>query len=241
MSGGILRRWDGTQFLPPVEVEFVPASIPDLHTYLNADDLSAGTIGVWPDSSVNGHDYTTAGFFHGPTVMAGGINGHNIVRFASVNVGAPADALRWQGTGLSGDYHFFIVARMLAGTHARLFGSIYPDNANFTGGWHGGNEAAFYNGSVFLAGGGQPVTTGIWRRMEESGSGTTTGYMNGALWGFVSGGSGFAGGVALSGYGMAVDTECSDFDVACIVIYNRNLTGPERDAINAWLVTKFAL
>lgn len=237
MANGTIRRWNGTEFVPLPETLFDPLSIADLQIWLNADTMSAGATGAWLDQTTNHNDFSTGAHFNSPVVVSTIINGHNVVSFSS----ASTQALRWTGTGLGGDFHSFTVARMLAGgTWARLIGSIYPENANFTAGWHGGNQGAFYNNSVFV-GTSVPVQANIWKIAEMEGNSPTDTWMNGSSWGTGGGGSGFNNGVALSGFGLASDSELSDCQIAEVLIWNRKLGVDERADVYNYLSEKYAI
>lgn len=240
VNGGTIRRWDGAEWHPPMEVAFNPSDIVDMVMWLNADTLTPSTsISTWPDQSPIGtNNPTVYGGFGQPTVVGGVLNGHNVVQMLT----ASGQGMRWEGGGLSGDYHIFTVARVISGgTSARLVGAIYPAGANLTAGWHGGNQAAFYDGTNFIAGGGGAAVKAVWHCAEMFGKTPTEAYFDGTYWGSDSGGSSLGSTLSLSGYSYNSPEEMTDCQIAEILIWNRKLTSDERISVAEYINTKYGV
>lgn len=222
-------------------VNFSPASIPNMDVWLDASQIvglsNGDPVNTWADASGNSAN-ATKGAFNAPTYLTNQLNGKPVVHF----VAASSQALRATFTqigGSSAPFTAFVVGRLTGGTNARVFGSIYPDNANWLLGWWNGQEAvAYYEG--FIVGAGSPTT--VFQQFTGKGDGSANGYLyqNGTLLGTAASHASMNGSVALSGYQSGGGTnELSDCEIAEVIIYHTALSDPDRLAVESYLSAKY--
>lgn len=221
----------------------VPTDIAGMVLWYDASQITGkvdgDTVTSWSDSSGNGWSATN-GAFNAPTYETNEINGRPVVRF----VAASSQALRSTYTQVGGStaaWTMFVVARATGGADERIVGSIYPTNSNWLLGWHAAKEAVAYYNNGFVVGSG--AVTHTFRQFTGKGDGTTGYfYAEGVLLGTLGGGAGQNpnGGIALSGYdGGGGTAELSNGEIAEVILYNGMLSDSDREAIEAYLHTKY--
>jgi hypothetical protein len=217
---------------------FTPTQITGLSVWLDAAQI-INIAAQWDDASGHGNHGLTVGT-PVPVVMTNRLNGHPIVRYA-LNGGRT----RGNGTGVTFDYTLLYVGHVLTGTVGRVFGGIYQPVNILMGFNTSTNYDIFYDQGTIWQDTVAWTQPSPWRLYEMSS--TATGnvvnvYVNGGLKATRSGPIyGLGGTYAISGYDPSAATATCNCDVAEVLIYNRVLTDPERQQVEGYLRTKYAL
>jgi hypothetical protein len=223
----------------------LPADTPGLRLWLDASDASTiftdggGLVDAWEDKSGNGFHATQTDAARKPSVGAGVLGGANAIHFDSAGgTDANNDGLAIDtGLFLGRPYTAYIVDQYWGAVQGRtlqglttnwLLGKWGGGNAHYAGGWVGpaGGVPAVLSTPTIASGVGRPNYS------QFNINGSFTGY-SGALdspgnmlLGFSDGG-GF--------------NETSQSDIAEVIIYGRLLGVNERDAMDAYLGTKYGI
>lgn len=227
---------------------FSPLTLPGLNVWLDASQLAlADGAGVspWPDLSGKGNPGVVSGT-PPPVVRANALNGLRVVRFKP-NEGRVRGNTALSVSGLPApgyNYTIVYVTRMVGPTVGRSFAGQYPPT-NFLVGFHSsGQDAAYDSGWLGTAAGYVLPTAWKLYSMTASHDGTTYNvgfYKDGALIASAASGSGLQDRYHLSGYDVAAAQETCDCEVAELVIYNRRLTDTDRQRVESYLKSKWAI
>ena len=222
---------------------FAPTDIANLDLWLDASTITGSdgaSVSAWTDLSPAAHTISTtnplgAGTLAAPTLQVAELNGLNVLEFDTTS------GMRGH-TSTSNQYSAFIVARMLPGTHGRIFTAIYPEGSNHLVGWWQAQEEVFYSGN-FLQSTARAATTN-WRLLglTHDAVSSATSYREGvAIETRSDANAAWASTVSLNGYAAAAVDEMSNCQIAEVVIYNRQLDTAELAALNGYLMTKWGL
>jgi hypothetical protein len=222
---------------------FSPASLPGLAVWLDAAQLGladGAAVAAWPNLGSDAALVPTMLGTPLPVLKAGLLNGKPVVRFQTGMGG-----LRGR-TSVMQDYTLIYVGRvwLLPYSSGRLYSGAYPESGNFLLGYHVSFGMDCMYDEAEVGSGVFPVTTD-WRMYGADGN-TVSGYqarkfVDGVLSGAHVGGTGIRGYYNLSGYSLTTASETGDFDVAELLIYNRQLADAERISVENYLRTKWGL
>ncbi len=232
LSNGLVGYWktDG----------FDPSSISNLAMWEKADAITGvsngGAVATWSDSSGNGRDLTQATSGNRPTYQTNVVNGKPVVRFS-----AASSQHITNSTNFTTPVTVIYVGKQTGGANQRVLTSV--GNNWLLGFWNGAKNVAYLNGWVAGAGvPGSPATDTSWHVYSavETGSLSSV-YGDGTL--LASNASGVAGpnGISIGCWAFSGVTECSNADVAEVLVYNSALSGNDRAAIENYLNRKYAL
>jgi hypothetical protein len=200
--------------------------VTDFVARYTGSSYQAGT--GWLDISGNGNDVTTIG---GTPRQVAAVIGNNSQGQFTVLQGDTAATLLWPANILPTTYTLFHVCRY-NGTERRI---LQGDANNWLSGfWSGNAGVAFHEGWL------SPQTdyfTTNWVLSTDMRS-YYRGYSNGVTNTFTSGGNASA---RLALNRGANSTETSDWQIAEIIVYDRELSESERKNMEIWLKMKYRL
>jgi hypothetical protein len=216
--------------------QFKPSQVAGLTVWLDADKLSSITT-QWPDRSGTGHHGNVVGT-PSPVVTADVLNSKSIVRFT-----ASEGRIRNNSTGVSTDYTLVYLMRQRGGNVGRAFSAIYPP-PNFLVGTHVSGWNCMYDNGWIKNAESFPPNPGPWTIF--SADSITSGnlvrfFKDGVLQGTGVVAMGMGGTYAISGYDADNASESCDIDVAELMIWNRRLSGAERQQVEGYLKAKWAV
>jgi hypothetical protein len=229
---------------------FDPLSLTGLVIWFDASKLTGADIdpvNPWPNLGSGGPG--TIGLAPAPTISTTRLNGHKVVRFKQ-NEGR----LRMTGTGINHTFTLAYVAHMVPGgfSSGRIVNAAYPP-PNFLIGWWNGFEDAAYSstGGFFLPDTKKAVTSNWYLysgdaesdvnfrpRLFRDGVLLCTGGQEGVS---VGAGDGWNGTFNINGYSPTGFEETCDFEVAEVLLYNRKLPDADRQKVESYLRTKWAI
>ncbi|TNF37139.1 MAG: hypothetical protein EP329_03915 [Deltaproteobacteria bacterium] len=219
---------------PTCQFEATPASFSGLVTWVHAGagtTLVSGALATWVDQSGSGNDFVQGTASKRPVLTADANNGYPAVRFEA----AQADDMS-NGVNLSsGAFSVFIAARMRGPVTNRILGGA---NNNWLLGWWSGNQDTVYNLGWVSPSQTVRATTAWMQYGEVSTGASMSAYRAGRLMYTSTTYASGPNGLALSRYSAA---EQSDADVLEVIAYDRALSDAERQAIERYLDTKYAL
>jgi hypothetical protein len=207
-----------------------PAPIPTngLSLWLKSDagvTLDGSDVTAWADQSGNGNDVNDVANM--PMLVNNFINGYPAIYFRGT------DYLYNSGFTTEGANTFFNVVKFLSGN--RVFTSI---NTNVLIGSYGGYSDRMYN-EVWIFEGTSESTD--WKLNSAYFGDVPSFYQNGILLGTGGGGNGLAG-ISIGGHpnweNGAGTAECYHAEV---IMYNRQLSEIERQQVESYLNTKYAI
>lgn len=215
---------------------FVPTDIADCVLWLNADDIvgvDTTPVALWPDASGNGNDDTQANALKQPTLQTNEINGHAAVRFDGSN-----DYLGFASTLATAECSVFVVEKS-TGDGMLIDGNGISSRQFFRVGQDGNNILSRFDGSSNPQSSALSVARGTARLVEfVFAAGSADFYENGTS-------KGSAANVAFGTVGIGGVESISGLylngDIAEIIIYARDLTTGEREDVEDYLMTKYAL
>jgi hypothetical protein len=229
---------------------FSPADISGLSLWLKADagvTLSGSNVTTWADQSGNGNNASSSGGTR-PTFVSNTLNSKPVLRFD----GAGQQMALTASIGGTA-YSIFIVCKNNDNTNGSMF--LWSTDANY-GKYIGSVTAASYNASArnkFIlsendAGNGEGASVIAWSSAEVFNSyfvGTATENGGGKAYSNGSGGTDSLGTFVesntfdlIGGYDFGYEL---DGDVAEIISYNRAVTTPERQQVEAYLNSKYGI
>ena len=214
-----------------------PSAIPGLVVWLDATTVTpvGQEVRAWTNLGSGPQPVISTAY---PMTDLYTLNGKRLV---TMNVGQ--GHIRFTGTGVSTNFTFAYVSRLRAG-NARVVGAIYPDGGNFLVGYHGGAMNVAYDG-IWFTPNATTTNDGSWHLYsgDKNGPGAPPRlFSNGAYMSTGSGGDSFGGTLAISGYeGGAGVAETGDIDFAEIVLYNSVLSDADRQQVENYLKTKWAV
>jgi hypothetical protein len=220
---------------------FDPSSIAGLRLWLKADSESYSdnaSVTTWHDRSGNGNDATPG---HAPVFKTGILNGKPVVRFDGV-----ITLLQTAGLVVSTSQPSTVYAVVIPRARPASYAPVYIDGvaSNSTGFRMvlatSGSTWGTYNGSDVNAGTGLVTNSPYLLGMLLDGSGNGAFRTNGATDGTWAGGS--------SGSGLGVDRIGADgsgrfaqVDIAEILLYDSALGSTDRDNVESYLNSKYAV
>lgn len=246
-GGGYFTALEGIHFYARQFTSFTPTDLSGLAVWLDASQLAGGdgsSVTSWPNLASGGVAVTQVGT-PVPTILAPGKNGLKVVRF----VGLTGGGFQASSTGVDQNHTMAIVARYsnaTAATQQRIISGLGA--ANLVAGWHGAAEdLAYMGGSGWftpLGSTGRPGTTN-WRLYgTDAPAGAGTGsrlFANGTVIGTgVASTLGWQNVLSLGGH-LGQANQGSDCEIAEVVMYNRRLTDSERQRLEYYLYTKWAI
>jgi hypothetical protein len=239
------------------DAPFSPLSLPDLAFWLDAADLTPGTLTSWTDKSSNAHVLTNG--IGTVTAVASVLNGKTVARF-------PGNAcLRKVSTGPfteDQEHTFFVVFKntkttgyggifcVAAETDAVGYGAVVSDQAAYGPLYWTHQDNITYRPRSSTSS-PQPMGGAIntWLRATLTFNGTkgsASGYtcdINGSTGVQAAAGGGWGGrGYAVGVLSYSESTAyCFEGDIAEVIAYTRKLTSDEINDINDYLTVKWAL
>ncbi|MEZ5006978.1 MAG: T9SS type A sorting domain-containing protein [Chitinophagales bacterium] len=182
----------------------------------------------WNDlSGYNNHFTTTYG--SNTKIQESSINGKPAIRFNNASVmETPSFA--------TNPYTMIVVGKMNSGTNARLVSS---GTTNWLMGWWGGYRDRMYADGWVNSGPNTNILDPYIYSVSGSGS-LTSFYRNGSLVASNASGVSAPGIISLGGWGTG-NTELSNGDVAEVIVYNKVLTNEERQIVERYLASKYAI
>ncbi|MFM8335040.1 MAG: glycine-rich domain-containing protein, partial [Opitutaceae bacterium] len=218
--------------LPNTSAVTDPGSLSGLYSRFKANDYN-GAAKVWPDSSGNGRNITSARIGGSPTLANSAAGNGNAVSFPVV-AGGTSTSIRYT-TAILPSYTLFTVARYSGGSRGRIFNG---DGQNWLAGFYGGMRGvAHFNG---------------WLSNSSSNLGTVTHWL--ASTSYPSGGTSYyrADGVERGSGGSyhslpllvtntGSNAEASDYEIAEVLIYDRVLTSSEIAAVERYIGVTYGL
>ena len=229
---------------------FSPANVSGLSLWLKADagvTTSGSNVTAWADQSGNGNNATTIEGIQ-PTFVANTLNSKPVLRFDG------SGQKMSLGSYIGGtEYSIFIVCKNNDNVNGSMF--FWTTDENF-GLYIASITAASYNASArnkFIlseadAGGGEGDSIIAWSSTAVNNNyfiGTAIQNGGGKAYSNGSGGTDSLGTFGaennfnlIGGYGFGYEL---DGDVAEIISYNRAVTGTERQQVEAYLNTKYAI
>lgn len=209
-----------------------------LRIHLDAADYTPGS---WPNRVASGATPTFVGTPL-PIKADGVLNGRPVVRFAFNEA-----RLRLYGSGVTTNWTLAYVARMLPGpAYGRILNGIYPPANILFGWWNGFQDVAYDNG--FMDPNTQAsVVPNVWKMYSADGS-TLEGpqpmtrfFGDGVLKGTWTSGQGWSGRLGINGYDPDNIQETCNSEVAEVILYDKRLPDVDRQAVEAYLRTKWGL
>lgn len=206
------------------------------------DAADVGTITtIWPDKSGLNHHGSVVGS-PAPATQPAALNGKSVVRFK-----ASEGRIRATSTGVTKDYTLFVVERMWGATKQRALSGNYP-GSNTVIGYHTGSMDAFHEGAVgFFVPDTKRTADTTWQLYTTDAASTPSflprGFINGVYKNVAANGNGegLNNRLNISGYDATGTQETSDCEVAEVVVYNRKLSDADRQQVESYLRTKWAV
>lgn len=227
---GTLQVCNGTSW-DTLSTGFDPGSIPNLALWVHGDAgvvLNGSNVSQWVDQSGSGNHFAQSTANRQPQFVVGGLNGHNVLR----HDGATDQALT-VSTNFAPPSTVIYVARMTGGDSQRILAGL--NNNWLLGWWSGAWDQAYHGGWVSS---GSPTSGTTFRQYTSVMTGSlSTIYADGIE--LFSNNTGLTGPDGLSTGGQG--SEHSNAEVAEILVYDRALTDLERQKIEVYLQTKYAL
>lgn len=216
---------------------FDPSSVSSLAMWEKADAITGisngGAVATWSDSSGNGRDLTQATAGNRPTYQTNVINGKPVVRFAAASTQYITNS-----TNFTTPVTVIYVGKQTGGSNGRVLSSVA--NNWLLGYWSGGKNQAYFEGWVSSV--GTPATDTNWHIYSavETGSLSTV-YADGSQ--IYSNASGVAGpnGISVGCWASGGPTECSNVDIAEVLVYSSALSSGDRANIEDYLNRKYGL
>jgi len=216
------------------QLEDDPGALSNMMLWVRAD---AGTtmvgdgVATWVDQSGNGNHFTQATASKRPTVTADANNGHPALRLEN----ASSQTMEMVAN-IPPPYSIFVAARLRGPVKSRILNGL--SNNWLLGWWGGWQDAVFSEGWISPAEKGVAATTAWMQYGEVNTGGVVRAYRAGRE--MYSDTTFLAGpnGLTLTGYGVG---EFSDADVLEVIVYSRALSGAERQSVERYLDTKYAL
>lgn len=230
----------GEDVAPP----FVPTDIAGLSVWLDASQLAladGAAVSPWPNLVAGGSNGTVMRA-PAPVLKTNILNGKSIVRMT-----AEEGRFVWNGTtGVSSPWTMVFIARdrTVRINPARIVGATYPP-MNLIFGFYGAEADVFYAGA--FGGTSKPTVAGQWEMYSSvcaDASGGTIDFWSKsvALPGLSGGGQTWNNSLILGGYDFnGTDNQQADADYAELLLYNRGLSDPERQSVEAYLRAKWGL
>lgn len=225
----------------------IPTDVSGLKIWFDASQLGladGASVSPWPNLA----DAALPGLIEGspsPKVRADALFGHPVVRF-KVNEGRLRIYPPTLSTGVHQNWTILYVGRMVGPALGRIVTSVHPNAANLLIGWWNGYwDIAYDNG--FIVPPGSNFTGTDWKMYSADGNSTIprsrlfggSGPTLGLL-GSLNGGAGWGNAFAINGYGADADTsESCDCEVAEAMLYDRQLLGTERQALETYLYERW--
>jgi hypothetical protein len=226
--------------------KFLPAGLPGLSLWLKADagvTTSGSNVTAWADQSANAYSLANNDQ-NSPNVTT--IGGKTFIEFTKAN----NQGLSNSSIVISSPFTFFSVTKMKPTNGGRIFSS-YASTV-LIGSWSATNADGtafsdrFFGGQEWLAEGTQQNTNVLLTTasvdadlnsvFKQNGGSETT---------FTASDSVTLQGISIGGgwsvNGVDPEIEQSNSFVAEFIIYNRVLTSPERQQVEAYLNTKYAI
>lgn len=202
-----------------------------LSFWVKADAITGladgAAVSTWSDLSGNARNLTAPG--NSPIYKTGIVNGMPIVRFTAASTQRLTNAINFT-TPVTVIY----VARQTGGANARVLSSV--TNNWLLGYWGGGKNQAYFDGWVTPS--GTPVTDTSWHVFSGVETGALSSvYADGGLVASNAGGVTGPNGLELGCNGGG--TECSDADIAEVIIYNSALSATDRASVETYLNAKY--
>jgi len=208
---------------------FSPKNISGLSLWLKSDagvTLSGSNVTAWADQSGNGNNFSDV--VNMPMLVNDSINEYPAIYFRGT------DYLYNSGFTTEGANTFFNVVKFLSGN--RVFTSI---NTNILIGSYGGHSDRMYDDNGWTYEGNNNSTD--WKLNSAYFGQGSSFYQNGILLGTGSGESGLVG-ISIGGHPNWEDgagtAECYHAEV---IMYNRQLSEIERQQVESYLNTKYAI
>lgn len=209
-----------------------PSSLAGLKVWLEAADYAPGS---WPNKAAGG----ATPIFMGspdPVMSANTKSGRPLVRFT---VGEGRLRIP-SGSGVHLDWTLVYVARMVGPSFGRIVDAIYPPNNLLVGWWNGFQDVLYDNG--FATPNTQIASTTDWKMYTGDGTtGLSRLFSNGVLLGSTTTSAGWGNTFAISGYNADDASESCDFEIAEVLQYDRKLPDAERQQVEGYLRTKYAI
>lgn len=210
---------------------FDPRSIAGLTIWLDATQTASAN--PWTNLG-SGATPSTVGT-PVPVLTPNVLNGLPVVQLS-----AAAGRYRFSGTGITWDYTLVYVARMRGpNSVGRVVTTAYSEGGNLLYGFWNGYVDVGFAGGFFVPDTRSAMTTD-WKLY--SGDATPSNarlFSNGVLLGQYPPTEGFGNYFNISGYGLTVDAETCDCDVAEVLFYNRQLADAERQQVEGYLRAKW--
>jgi hypothetical protein len=237
---------------------FDPKSLSGLAVWLDASQLPGATgsnVSPWPNLATGGPPgtmYTNPGNDILPIVSTNTLNGKKLVRFYNSQA-----RMRMTGHGVELEYTLAYVARMVPGgvMSGRIMTSVYPPTNFLIGYWNGFEDVAYSSSGAFWdrpGGNPQKSVTTNWRLYSSDAGPGDTAWLPRLLNNGVQisqssaavgnrGNDGWLGSMNIPGYDATSTAETCDCEIAEVLLYNRKLPDVDRQKVENYLRTKWAL
>jgi hypothetical protein len=209
----------------------------NLGLWVKADAITGladgAAVSSWTDQSGNARHMAQATGSKQPTYETNELNGLPVVRF----VAASAKQLT-NSTNFAAPVTVIYVGRQNGGANARVLTTV--TNNWLLGFWNGAYDKGYFEGWVTSSTAGSPASDTNWHLYSVVQTGALSSvYGNGAL--IASNGTGVAGPNGLAIGCWQVASECSNADVAEVLVYSTALSAADRQAVEGYLNTKYDL
>lgn len=228
-----------TKVWPP----WVPTNLSGLKVWLDASQIKladGATVSPWPNLAqpgAPGNIVVDANQPFPPVLRANAKNGKAAVRFTSQQ-----GRMRMTSNGVGVNWTLAYVGRMWGASNVgRVVNGIYAPNNILIGYWNGFEDVFYDNGFPASNDPRKPVTTNWKLYSADSIPGLDRIFINGVSTCQITTGQGFGGTLAISGYDPSSSAETCDCEVAEVCVYDRRLTGPERQQLEGYLRTKWGM
>jgi hypothetical protein len=231
---------------------FKPSAITGLAVWLDASSLSgsAGSaVDPWPNKVAGGPPGTMVGT-PAPKISTNTLNGKKLVRF-TVSEGR----MRMTGHSVELTYTLAYVARGAPGGSylaGRFVTAVYPPTNFLVGYWNGFEDVGYSTSGSFWLPDNRPSVSTSWHLVSsDAGPGDTAWsprmFSNGVFLNQSTatvgnrGQDGWLGSLNISGYDAASAAETCDIEMAELILYDHQLTDPERVQVESYLRSKWGL
>jgi hypothetical protein len=223
---------------PFVPFTFLPSDIAGLSLWLKADagvTLDGSNVTAWADQSGNGKNGTADNGY--PTIVSNALNGKPVIEFNGTDARIVGSSPMNTSVGT-----IIIVGKYLAD---KLTGVMYEQYDGYdTMGFYRGNsneidqKLYMYNGATIVSDSNVGFVFGIFTVIVDGTNSKIC--INGSIDGTGNAGDLTANGpYYLSWYGG--NNEYTNMQIAEVVVYNRAITTQERQQVEAYLASKYAI